>query len=331
MAVKKKSKALGQEESMEIQELGEITPVNVRKLWPNEATDFTPWLADNINRLGQVLGMELEVQDREADVGDFSLDLLVKDLGSSRTVVIENQLKETDHDHLGKLLTYAGGFSAGVLVWISTSLRDEHRKALEWLNETTGEGTDFFGVVVEAIKIDNSKPAINFKLVVFPNKWPPKQAPSPSPKAQAYREYFQQLIDDLRVKHKFTGAKAGQPQNWYSFSSGIAGIILSNSFALGGKVRTEVYIDFQDKEKNEALFDALYKIKDEIGKDYDEPLFWERMDDKRASRIAVYRDGAIDVPPAQLQEIKKWSIENLLRLKKVLLPRIKEVMNDKSK
>ena len=312
---------------MEIIEFGEITPVDVRKIWPNEATDFTPWLAKNINRLGKVLEMDLEVQGEEADVGEFSLDILAKDLGSGRTVIIENQLKETDHDHLGKLLTYAGGFSAGVLVWISTSLRDEHRKALEWLNETTREGVDCFGVVVEAIRVDSSKPAINFKLVVFPNEWPPKEIRHPSRKGQAYKDYFQQLIDELRTKHKFTGAKVAQPQNWYSFSSGMAGIIFSNSFALGGKVRAEVYIDFQDQEKNKALFDTLYEIRNQIDKEYGEPLSWERMDDKRASRIAAYRNGAIDAPPAQLQEIKKWSIDSLLHLKKIVLPKVRQALD----
>jgi len=313
---------------MEVIEFGEITPVDVRKIWPNESGNFTPWLAENISRLGKVLEMDLEVQDEEADVGDFSLDILAKDLGSGRTVVIENQLKETDHDHLGKLLTYAGGFSAGVLVWISTSIRDEHRKALEWLNETTREGVDCFGVVVEAIRIDSSKPAVNFKLVVFPNEWPSKELPHPSPKGQAYKNYFQQLIDELRTKHKFTGAKVAQPQNWYSFSSGMAGVIFSNSFALGGKVRAEAYIDLQNQERNKALFDAIYEIKNQIDKEYGGPLSWERMDDKRASRIAAYMDGAIDVAPAQLQEIKRWSIENLLRLKKIVLPRIKQALDN---
>ncbi len=118
-----------------MKDFGEIKLVDIRDIWPNEATDFTPWLVDNIDRLGQALGMEIEVQEREADVGDFSLDIMAKDLGTGRTVVIENQLTETDHDHLGKLLTYAGGFDAGVLVWIAKKLRDEHRKALEWLNK----------------------------------------------------------------------------------------------------------------------------------------------------------------------------------------------------
>lgn len=307
-------------------DFGEIKPVTIREIWPNEATDFTPWLVENIDRLGQAIGMELEVQDREADVGDFSLDILAKDLGTGRTVIIENELKETDHDHLGKLLTYAGGFDAGVLVWIATQLRDEHRKALEWLNEHTGPDIDCFGVVIEVFRIDNSRPAFNFKPVVFPNEWQKdtgRRSSTKSPKAEAYRNYFQDLIDELRTKHKFTGAKVGQPQNWYSFASGVNGIIFSNAFVQGGRVRAEVYIDLQDKEKNKDLFDKLLLRKEFIEKQFGSDLAWERLDDRRASRIAIYRDGDIDSPSTALDEIRSWSVDNLLRLKKVLLPEIK--------
>jgi len=310
-------------------DFGEIKPVTIREIWPNEATDFTPWLMDNIDRLGQALGMELEIQDREVDVGDFSLDILAKDLGTGRTVIIENELKETDHDHLGKLLTYAGGFDAGVLVWIATQLRDEHRKALEWLNEHTGPDIDCFGVVIEVFRIDNSRPVFNFKPVVFPNEWQKdtgRRSSTKSPKAEAYRNYFQGLIDELRTKHKFTGAKVGQPQNWYSFASGVNGIIFSNVFVQGGKVRAEVYIDFQDKEKNKDLFDKLIERKELIEKEFGSNLYWERLDDRRASRIAIYRGGDIDSSSATLDEIRSWSIDNLLRLKKVLLPKIKPLI-----
>jgi len=310
-------------------DFGEIKPVDIREIWPNEATDFTPWLVDNIGRLGQALGMELEVQEHEADVGDFSLDVMAKDLGTGRTVVIENQLTETDHDHLGKLLTYAGGFDAGVLVWISKELRDEHRKALEWLNERTGPDVDCFGVVIEVIRIDDSKPALNFKPVVFPNEWQKDKGGGRgvvSPKAEAYREYFQSLIDELRTKHKFTGAKVAQPQNWYSFSSGVRGLIFSNSFAQGGKVRAEIYIDLQDKDRNKKLFDRLREQQSEIKKDFGDSLSWERLDDRRACRIAVYREGSIDVPPAMRDELREWSIENLLKLKRLLLPKAKNLL-----
>lgn len=311
-------------------DFGEIRPVNIREIWPNEATDFTPWLVNNIDRLGQALGMELEVQEREADVGDFSLDIMAKDLGTGRTVVIENQLTETDHDHLGKLLTYAGGFDAGVLVWIAKELRDEHRKALEWLNEQTGPDVDCFGVVIEVMRIDESKPAFNFKPVVFPNEWQKDKGGGrgpASPKGEAYREYFQGLIDELRTKHQFTGAKVGQPQNWYSFSSGVRGIIFSNSFAQGGKIRAEFYIDLEDKDRNKKLFDHLLEQKPEIEREFGERLSWERLDDRRACRIAVYREGSIEVPTAMRDELRKWSIENLLKLKRLLLPKAKQLLD----
>jgi hypothetical protein len=314
-------------------DFGEIKPVDIRNIWPNEATDFTPWLVDNIDRLGRALGMEIEVQDREADVGDFSLDILAKDLGTGRTVVIENQLTQTDHDHLGKLLTYAGGFDAGVLVWIAKELRDEHRQALEWLNEQTRPDVDFFGVVLEVIRIDDSKPAFNFKPVVFPNEWQKdkgggRRPPGASVKGEAYRAYFQRLIDELRTKYKFTGAKAGQPQSWYSFSSGVRGVIFSNSFAQGGKVRAEVYIDLQDKDQNKKLFDSLLEQKAEIEKEYGIGLAWERLDDKRASRIAAYREGSIDASAEMQVELMQWSIENMLRLKKVILPKAKAILGN---
>ena len=136
----------------------ELKKVSLNEIWKHEASDFTPWLAENIQELGDALGMDLEIVDREAPVGDFSLDLLAQVEGSSRTVVIENQFKQTNHDHLGKLLTYAGGNDASVVIWVSEKIRDEHRQALEWLNQRTDTETQFFAVVVEILQIDDFKP-----------------------------------------------------------------------------------------------------------------------------------------------------------------------------
>ncbi len=307
---------------------GKLKKVPLREMWSHEASNFTPWLAANIEELGLAIGMELELVEREASVGDFSLDLLAKDLGSTKTVIIENQLTQTDHDHLGKLLTYAAGFSASIVIWISESIREEHRQALDWLNQRTDSDTFFFGVVVEVIKIDESKPAFNFKIVASPNEWQKSKSfrtprASISTKGEKYRTYFQSLIDELREKHHFTGAKAGQPQNWYSFSSGISGITYGANFSQGGKARTEVYIDLGDQDKNKQVFDLLQQESTQIETELGDDVSWERLDDKRASRLAIYINGNIEDSDAELEIIKTWHIDKLLKLKNHLGNRLK--------
>ena len=306
---------------------GEINKVSLRDIWPHEASDFTPWLAENIEKLGKALGMDLELTEQEASVGDFSLDILAKDLGSSKSVIIENQLTQTDHDHLGKLLTYAAGFNASIVIWISEAIREEHRQAVDWLNQRTDSETSFFGVVIEVIKIDSSKPAFNFKLVASPNEWQKNkkrrvQGASVSTKGEKYRNYFQGLIDTLRDTHKFTSAKAGQPQNWYSFSSGVSGITYGANFSQGGKARSELYIDLGGQEKNKYVFDELNKLKGEIEDSLGEAVSWERLDNKKASRLALYTDGSIEDSDSELETVKSWHIERLLKLKSVLSSKI---------
>ena len=315
-------------------QFGKITKLNPRDIWQKEAYNFTPWLAENLDVLSKSLGMDLELQKAEAAVGDFSLDLLAKDLGTGHTVIIENQLTQTDHDHLGKLLTYAAGFSASVVVWVAEHIRDEHRQALEWLNQHTDESTLFFGVVIEIIRIDDSKPAYIFKTVVSPSEWQKtrkRQAGNTTEKGEMYRAYFQELIDELREVYHYTNAKVGQPQNWYAFSAGTSGVSYNAGFVQGGKVRTELYIDFGDSEKNKALFNYLQNQKEEIHANFNDNLAWEPLEDRRASRISVYRDGSIEADAEGLIEIKNWHVENLIRLKKALDPYIKEGLNEISK
>ena len=195
-------------------ELSNLDAVDLREVWPNEARDFTPWLADNIEQLSAVLGMDLELRSPEAEVGAFSLDVLAHDLGNDRPVVIENQLESTNHDHLGKLLTYAARYDAQTVVWLVRELRPEHRAALDWLNQRTGEDTAFFGVVIEAWKIGDSLPAPRFNPVVVPNDCQ-KQMPGQDKNADVsgkrlrYREFFQALIDTLREEHQIHAGAQG--------------------------------------------------------------------------------------------------------------------------
>jgi hypothetical protein len=310
-----------------MKQLSKIKRLKLKDIWAKEASDFTPWLAENIQELGKAIGIELELETKEADVGDFSLDLLAKDLGTNRIVVVENQLIQTDHDHLGKLLTYAAGFDASIVIWVAESIRDEHRQALDWLNQKTDTDTDFFGVVIEVLQIDDSKPAFNFKLVVFPNEWQKSKRSQVtgniSSKGEAYRQFYQLLIDELREKYKFTGARIAQPQNWYAFSSGVSGIAISAVFTGNDKTRIELYIDLHNLEINKTLFDWLYNQKDQIEKECGFSLQWERLDERRASRVSVYRSGTIEATIDELEQIRKWQIDKLLTYKKVFSPLIK--------
>ena len=320
---------------MTTQDLAKIERVELREAWPNEAQNFTPWLAENIAELGEALGMDLELQQVEAPVGGYSLDILATDLNSNRPVIIENQLEATDHTHLGQLLTYAAGFDAGVIVWVTREFRDEHRQALDWLNQRTGEDTQFFGVAVELWRIAGSPPAPNFRLAAAPNEWrkrslaatnsPPKTR---SERGEKYREFFQPLIDELREKHKFTSAKVAQPQSWYSFSGGYGQRLSYGACFTGQKqARVELYIDNGSAEWNLNLFERLEERITEIESNLGHKLDWQRLEDKRACRIALDRPGWIYDPDETLTVIRDWMVANLLEFKKVFNPMLVELID----
>ena len=307
-------------------DFGKLKKIPLSDMPLHEANDFTPWLASNIKQLSDALELKLEIMNREVPVGDFSLDLLAKDLGSSRTVIIENQFSKTNHDHLGKLLTYVVGKEASIGIWVSEEVRKEHRQVLEWLNKKTD--MDFFAVVVEVLKIDDSKLAFDFKPVVFPNGWqkPKRQGTSTnlSLKDEKYKAYFQDLTDELG-KCDWTISWSDWPQNRY-FSSGFKGIDYEARFTRQNRVSAGIYIQQGDKAKNKKLFDALEKQKEEIVSYFSETVEWDRGDGKKRSRIAVYRDGAIETPTNELEEIGEWHIENLLQIKKVFAPKIEQTL-----
>src|SRR5712692_7993331 len=158
---------------MSTNNLGRLQKVDLREAWTSESSDFTPWLAqeENLKLLGETIGIELELESQETEVGPFRADILCKDTATNNWVLIENQLERTDHTHLGQLLTYAAGLDAVTIVWVSPTFTDEHRATLDWRNEITDQRFNFFGLEIEAWRIGDSPVAPKFNIVSKPNDW----------------------------------------------------------------------------------------------------------------------------------------------------------------
>lgn len=258
-------------------QLGRLLAVDPRQVWRHEAREFTPWLFANPEPLADALGIDLEFTAMEHPVGGFLLDLIGRDLTNNAVLIVENQLEATDHVHLGQILTYAAGTATdkpSTIVWIATCFREEHRQALDWLNQSTGEGTHFFGLEIRVVEIadpeqiEDSPRAPLFKVVAEPNEWQ-KQLRAATEggelggKRALYVAFWGQLLDRVREQHPdWTRAAKPPADNWISMPSPIkGGPFISASFAAGGRLRHELYIDFGDEARNLALFRSLLAVR----------------------------------------------------------------------
>lgn len=288
-------------------ELGDIEPVQPRAVWASEARDFTPWLLSNAERLGRALGIELELHAAEHPVGGYSLDLIGQDLTNDAVLMVENQLEPTDHAHLGQVMTYAAGTGASTIVWIATAFRDEHRQALDWLNEQTGEDIHFFGVVLSLVRIGASAPAPLFEVVAKPNDWQKRvrsstRTGSSTTRNEKYRAFWAEYLNRQATEHGAWGRRGTpQPANWMSFGGPFPGTQINPSFAQGRRLRHELYIDRGDSEANTALFEFLLQRREILETAYGLPLDFDPIDGKRACRIATYRNDG------EIQEEDQWT------------------------
>ncbi len=302
--------------------LGEITNVAPNAAWPGEVA-FSTWLAANLGRLTDVLGVgDLELVGTELPVGDFRCDVVAREVNSNRFVVIENQFSKTDHDHLGKLPTYATQHDAQMVMWISPEIHDEHRAAIDWLNKTTRDEIGFFAVQLRVIAINGSLPAPLLELRSSANVLLKPASIStvsaPSARDESYRKFFQPLIDELRDKYHFTKARIAQPLSWYFFASGTKGFNYKAEFASGKRMRATIYIDMGVAEANKAAFDALFNKRVEFQAKMTSDLVWERLDNRRACRISVVKqESSIDQVSSNASDARTWLIEKLLELKAV--------------
>ena len=315
------------------QELATIERVkDIRSIWPNEADNFTPWLADNLSALGKALVLDLDLEDvvKEAPVGTFKLDIRTRVVGSGRPVVIENQLGSTDHSHLGQLLTYAAGFDANVIVWIAEEFKDEHREALDLLNRRTDEESEFFGVVVEVWKIDDSRPAPYFRVVSAPNDWRKqsigrRRQANVSEKGEQYRQFWQPLLERLNREDGWN-VRTDNTASWFTAGSGIAEVWRNMSFYVRNReAAVELSLQTPNKDWNKSFFDLLKESRGEIEAELGTDLMWERLDDNKTSRVGIRRRGSMDAPPQELDEIRSWMFDNVVRFKQIFPPYLREV------
>lgn len=281
--------------------LSRLKPLDPRTVWPHEAHHFTPWLLENGDALATVLGVDIELSAAEHPVGGFSLDLIGRDLTNDCVLMVENQLAGTDHGHLGQLLTYAAGTEARTIVWMATSFREEHRQALDFLNDLGGEDVRFFGVEIGVVVIDASPPAPLFRLVAQPNDWhaavsaAAKSGSQLAGKAPLYLAFWTRFLQRVAAEHPgWTNAKKPQTANWFSMPSPFkGGTFYSLSFSQGGKLKSELYIDQGDKDLNQSLFDTLLAHREMIEATFGGELSWEPLPEKQACRIADYGVGDV--------------------------------------
>ncbi len=281
--------------------LGRLETVKLREAWPDEARNFTPWLAEdpNLAFLGETLGLQLELESTEKAVGPFSADILAKEVGSSRWVLIENQIEPTDHRHLGQVLTYAAGLNAQTVIWIAESFRDEHRAAIDFLNTATTEDYSFFGVQIELFRIGQSEFAPSFSVVAKPNTW--------TRSAQAAKQTAEGTLTETQVASKdfwqTTAEKAAElyPRLWgkspsklswqtaETMNSGKGFSVQSNAaFTMQSRLRVEIYLGGRLAK---AAFRILYDARAEIEERFGSALEWEELPTGQDSRVAYYMDG----------------------------------------
>ncbi len=302
---------------MKLEKLIQIS--DLRSVWSHEAKDFTPWLSneDNLALLSDAIGFELELVERESSVGDFSVDILAKDVSTNRIVIIENQLEDTNHDHLGKLITYASGKDAEIIIWIVKRAREEHKQAIEWLNQHTDDKLNFFLVEIELWKIGNSLPAPKFNIVERPNDWAKAMRKSIATtegdnlKLRFWEEFNANSANCIEFTKHFKTRKP-MPQGWYDIALG------SSNFYISLTVRPQkntvnAALYFPD---NRTLFDSLKPHAEKIASILGDNPEWKEIETQKARQILVSKSFDINDITAW-QETHIWLCETSLKFRTV--------------
>jgi hypothetical protein len=312
--------------------LGRLEKVDLNKAWKDEQQDFTPWLAqpENLKLLGEALGIDLELEAQEKNVGPFRADILCKDTLDGSWVLIENQLYRTDHTHLGQIMTYAAGLEAVTVVWIAQRFTDEHRAALDWLNEITGDKYSFFGLEVELWRIGDSPVAPKFNIVSKPNDWTKggyRRGPGETTDHQRFQLGFWTAFKGYMEEKSSIKCAKPYPQGWMTHSMGRSGFYLASVISIWdsdtGTGKPEMRVELtMDGVNAKHFFALLFAQKDDIERKIGQPLQWYNPENKKVARI--YAKQATDfLDRAKWPGQFEWLLKNLETFHRVFGPLVK--------
>jgi Domain of unknown function (DUF4268) len=306
-------------------QLSRLERVALRDAWRHEAGDFTPWLAtpENLDDLAKALGLsELVLVQTEHWVGDFKLDILCTD--GDEQVIIENQLEETDHKHLGQIIAYAAGVGAKKIIWVAESFRPEHISALQFLNENTTENLSFFGVRIELWRIADSPLAPNFEVVTQPNDWTKvnrEQARAVSNSSSTkllQQKFWTGLIEHLKQHAPQIRPQAPRPQHWLNNSIGRAGFGLNiTANTREARLGVELYMNAEDAKRH---YENLLPQKEIIETRLGFTLDWQDLPNSKACRIVSWCHEASIEEEGRWGEFFDWLTERLVKMDLVLRP-----------
>jgi hypothetical protein len=305
--------------------IGRLQRVDLRDVWSSEPQDFTPWLAENIDVLNSAIDLSLSIVEREHPAGDFSVDLVAED-ESGDPVIIENQLERSNHEHLGKLITYLTTIGAKAAIWIVADPRPEHISAISWLNESSSAA--FYLLKLEAVRIEDSLPAPLLTLIVGSSEENQEVGETKREFTERYslrRRFWTQLLERAKEETLLhaNSSPSQRSEIWTRVKSGLSLRYVIRQYGSG----VELYIDRgrdADNENNE-LFDTLEEARGEIEEDFGEPLEWQRLEGQRSCRIGKqlslggYRD------EEKWQEIQDAMIDAMIRLEAAFRPHIERL------
>jgi len=313
--------------------LGTLITLRATEVWGNEPQVFTPWLSQNLHLLAEALQIdELELKGTEVPAGDFRLDVLAED-AEGNPVIIENQFGATDHRHLGQLISYAAS-QAGMstVVWVAERFKDDHRAAIDWLNANTLEGVDFFAVEIEALKIGDSDPAPFFNVVAKPNNWSKavgavsRQSTTGELAARhrASLAYWASFAEYLRKHDASFVIRRPNKDHWFEFPIGRAGVVISATISASKfhRIGVELYLH---RDPMKTGFRQLIEEKDAIEGEFGEPLEWQELPTKKASRVAVFKQGVDPSDPTSYEELHAWMLDRMRRFRRVFATRVKDL------